>query len=329
MERYLYALLIIFLCWLPSEAMAANRFAVCTTTCTWDGASTAMWSATTGGATGASVPGSADAVILDAATCVGGTTCTVTVNTTVNVLSITNGACTASTTGCILDFSVNNNNVTATLVSGTGIGTRNLKMGNGTWTITGTSGTVWNFVNGTGQTFTANSSVLVFSASTVSTRTFSSTSLTYATLSITANSTGGSFVFSGTGNVITTSTITGPVRVEFPGSQNITITNPFTWTGTSGNEVSVSTTTDVNQATITTVSGTAVCTWCAVREMTFTGGATFIATNSFDLGRNSGITITAPAGGAGGCILGGWLLWRDFDFEHMNDNFPAWLEKAG
>ncbi len=32
-------------------------------------------------------------------------------------------------------------------------------------------------------------------------------------------------------------------------------------------------------------------------------------------------------GGGGGCILGGWLLWRDLP-QHLNDNFPAWLEKT-
>src|SRR5262245_672467 len=124
-------LLALGLALLAGQALAANRFAVCTTTCTWDGASTAMWSTTSGGGTGASVPGSGDAVILDAATCVGGTTCTITVNTNPTIQSLTMGACTASTTGCILDFSVNNNSPTLSVVpslSVTGTGTRNLKM---------------------------------------------------------------------------------------------------------------------------------------------------------------------------------------------------------
>jgi hypothetical protein len=39
--------------------------------------------------------------------------------------------------------------------------------------------------------------------------------------------------------------------------------------------------------------------------MTFSGGATFNATNSFDLKGNSGITITGPSGSGGGRIIGG------------------------
>src|SRR5258708_36798458 len=92
---------VLLLCLFTTVASAANRFAVCTTTCTWDGASTAMWSTSSGGATGASVPGASDPVIFDGSTCVGGTTCTTTVNTNPTIASLTMGSCTASTTGCI------------------------------------------------------------------------------------------------------------------------------------------------------------------------------------------------------------------------------------
>src|SRR6266576_3994950 len=123
----------IFLLLSLCSADAANRFAVCTTTCTWDGASTAMWSTTSGGATGASVPGSADAVVIDNASCIGGTTCTITVNTNFNVLSLSITGCNASTTGCILDFSVNNNTVTIqTGFSITGTTNGSMKLGSAT-----------------------------------------------------------------------------------------------------------------------------------------------------------------------------------------------------
>ncbi len=81
---------------------------------------------------------------------------------------------------------------------------------------------------------------------------------------------------------------------------------------------------------ISVASGTQTLTWIGVDGVTFSGGATFVANNSFNLGPNSGITINAPAGafgGGGGCILGGWLLWRDLP-NNVNDNFPAWLDKA-
>jgi hypothetical protein len=44
-------------------------------------------------------------------------------------------------------------------------------------------------------------------------------------------------------------------------------------------------------------SGVCSISWGAFVYMTFSGGATFTATNSFDLGHNTGITITAPGGG--------------------------------
>src|SRR6185312_14968270 len=111
----LFGLLLLALAFLASAAPAeaANRFAVCSTTCTWDNTSTAMWSTTSGGATGASAPTASDAVIIDAATCVGGTTCTITTFAgTISVQNITWGACTASTTGCIVKADTNNTNFT-------------------------------------------------------------------------------------------------------------------------------------------------------------------------------------------------------------------------
>ncbi len=152
---------------------AANRFAVCVTTCTWDASSTTMWSTTSGGATGASVPGTSDSVVFDAATCVGGVTCTTTVNTNFTIQTLTMGACTASTTGCILDFSINNNsptfNTSGVNISGTG--TRTLKMGSGTFSITGTSG-VWNAITVTNLTLTQGTSNISFSGNTNNPRQF-------------------------------------------------------------------------------------------------------------------------------------------------------------
>jgi hypothetical protein len=61
------------------------------------------------------------------------------------------GACTASTTGCIIDASVNNTNFTiddagggnAGLFNGSGIGTRAWKAGTGTYNLTATSASLF------------------------------------------------------------------------------------------------------------------------------------------------------------------------------------------
>lgn len=293
-----------------AQVDAASRFAVCTVTCTWDGASTAMWSTSSGGATGASVPGSADTVTLDAATCVGGVTCTITVNTTVTVQSITGGACTAATTGCVLDFSVNNNNVTLTSNTAfnySGTGTRTLNLGNGIWTLNASSTasiSPWTMTTTTNLTFNANSSTILYTATNTGNRTFAGGGLSYSTFSIAANSGGGSTTISNN-NTFANLLIAAPNTLIPTAAGTNTITNAPTWTGSSGSEIAVLSVGTIS--TISIASGTLSCAWCAIRGITFSGGASFAATNSFDNGLNTGISITAPSGGAGsgGHVIGG------------------------
>lgn len=291
----------------PTAAQAANRFGVCTVTCTWDGASTAMWSASSGGATGASVPGVSDAVIFDGATCVGGVTCTITVNTAVTVQSITMGACTGATTGCIVDFSANNPNLTMASFSGTGAGTRTLNMGNGTWTLTATSTNVWDYTTVTGLTHNANSSTLTFSGITATnTRNFQTGGKTFNIVNISqaVGTIQPSFDIVG-GGTIATLNLTAPLFLRFNSAQTVTITNAFNWAGASGSILALQSSAGAGtNATVSVASGSPTIAWGSILNLTFTGGATFSATNSFNLGGNQGITITAPSAG-GGRVIGG------------------------
>jgi len=309
---------------LPSlgSANAASRFLVaCTATCTWDGSTTSIWSTTSGGGGGASVPGSSDTVTLDANTCTGGLTCTITVNTTVNVTSITMGACTGTTTGCILDFSVNNNAVTVQTFSGTGTGTRNLKMGNGVWAVTGT-GTVWQMSTTTNLTFNANSSNITFTAVSSTTRTMQTGGLTYSTITISANSSLGLFSFAAAASM-TALAISSPNYVSFNAGSTYTITNALSINGTSlSSLVELFSSSLTTQATISSANN-GTFTYTAFNGLAFTGGGIFMASNSISLTNNTGITITAPQTGGGG-IIGGWLLKRDL--HHDNDNTPMFLD---
>ncbi len=314
-------ILLFLLCWTIS-AEAASRFAVCVTACTWDNSSTHMWSATSGGATGQSAPTSSDAVTLDGATCVGGVTCTITVNADVQIASMTMGACTASTTGCILDFSANNNSPTVVgIFNNSGSGTRNLKMGNGTWTMQGT-GTVWNFGTTTNLTFNANSSTLLFTATNLA-KTFSTTNLTYSTIQI-ASSASGSPVFNFSNSVFTVANLIvgAGMEVKFLAGGAYTTTTSFQITGGGASSVVFFD----GQANTFANSGTVTMTRVAIRDATFTG-TSFTATSSTNLGNVSGASFSDPSTG-GGCILGGYLFWRDLP-DHINDNFPAWIERAG
>lgn len=258
---------------------------------TWDASDTTHWSASTGGASGASAPGVNDAATLDGASGGG----TVTVNATISVQSITCGAFTGT-----LDFSANNNNVNLTATTGfngSGSGTRTINLGNGTWTMTGTS-TPWTMTTTTNLTFNANSSVLVFTATSASGRTFNGGGLTYNTVTVSANTLLGQFSIGLANHTFATLNITAPNAVSFPSSQTTTITNAPAWTGTSANLLYLYTNSSSTAGTISVATGSPTIAWGALRTLTFSGGASFSASSSFDLGINTGITITAPSGGS-------------------------------
>lgn len=125
---------------------------------TWDASDTTHWSATSGGAGGASVPGVNDTVTIDASSGTG----TITVNTDFNITSLTCGAMGAGVgTPMTLDFSANNNSPTMSTFSGTGTGFRTINMGSGTWTLNGNNTTIWTTSTTTNLTLNAGTSTIV------------------------------------------------------------------------------------------------------------------------------------------------------------------------
>lgn len=314
-----FLLLAIFLL-LPLSAEAANRFLTCPTTCTITAIDTTIWGTTSGGV-GASVPGSGDAVILDAATCVGGVTCTATMGAGYNPTwqSLTGGTCTASTTGCILDFSVNNNSPTLGTFDYSGTGTRTLSMGNGTWTITGTTAQVWGTVTVTNFTLNANSSTVVFSATATGSRQLSFGAKTYNNITVN-NAAASTFLIdmgSSAAATFNNLTFTNVRAIRLPQGVTFIISGTLTYDGTStqqGTMYSTSAVTTLSVANANTLN------WVLLQNITKAGAGSITAVNSFDGGGNTGITITGPAGGRG--IIGGYMLPRDLGPD--NDNHPMW-----
>lgn len=218
--------------------------------------------------------------------------------------SITCGAFTGT-----LDFSANNNSVTLSAsggMSGSGTGTRTINLGNGTWTLSnnsGAGGTIWDFSTTTGLTFNANSSTIVLSGdiSTGTTRGFNG-NLTYSTIQVSAQTNSGTTSFASAFNA-STLTITGTNNVQFAG--NCTITT-FNASGSSSAQIGIRSSTGGTARTITVTTLNAA--WVAVKDMTFTGSG-LAATNSFNLGNNSGFAFSAFASGgmlvnpgmSGGC----------------------------
>jgi hypothetical protein len=122
---------------------------------TWDTSNTTNWSATSGGAGGASVPTSADTVTIDASSGTG----TIIVNTNFNIISLTCGAMNNMT----LDFATNNNSPTIiTIFSITGTGIRTINLGNGTFTLSGT-GTIFQGTTDINLTLNPGNSTILFS----------------------------------------------------------------------------------------------------------------------------------------------------------------------
>ncbi len=123
-------------------------------------------------------------------------------------------------------------------------------------------------------------------------------------------------------HIIGSLTLNAPLYYLTTATATSTI-NALTAIGTQTNQIAFKSNTDATAATVSTASALS-CTYCAIADITIAGGGSLTAPSSLNFGNNTGVIF----GAGGGCILGGWLLWRDMP-EHLNDNFPAWLEKTG
>ncbi len=288
----------------------------------WDGTttSTANWgTASGGGTTPTNGPGVNDAAIFDGAS--GGGTCTVT--GTIAIQAITCGAFTGT-----LNF--NNNNVTLTganSFNGSGSGTRTITLGSGTFTLSlaTAAGTPWNMTTTTGLTFSGASSTIDFTGTVAAgaAQNFNGGGLTYGTVKVsgarfnsgllitnsagtigTLTNTAAAAITAAASMTVTTLTQSAQLTLSVATGSTLTLTNAPTITGTLSAPCSIlngSTLANGATATVSVASGTMSGTYCAIEGCTFSGGATFTFTNSYDLGKNTGATITAPSA-AGGII---------------------------
>lgn len=303
MKKLFGLALLALACWASDVAQAANRFLTCNTTCTITAADTSIWGTTSGG-TGASVPTTTDDVILDANTCVGGTTCTATFGSGYNPtwLSFTMTACTASTSGCIVDANTNGNTITLTganPMANAGSGTRTIS--GGTWVL---SSNTANWSTSATATISNAPNVSFTSTGGTTARRFTGGGKTWGTISLTGNAnTQTQFNDSSTFSALT---ISAPNRLYLPTSVTLTVTTLTNVAGSSTNQVFFMTSNGLNGISTISSANNWICDWCGFYGMTMSGGGTFSATNSFNGGNNTGVTITAPSGGGGGGrIIGG------------------------
>jgi len=160
-------------------------------------------------------------------------------------------------------------------------------------------------LSGTGTVF-SNSGTYTAGTSTISITDTSSTSKTFAggggtfnDLTITGAGTG-AVIFTGA-NTFSNFTINAPKTITFPASTTTTITGTFSCTGSSGNLITINSSTTNTTATLSKASGTVSCDYLYLSDSTATGGATWNpGTNSTSVSNNSGwLFNTAPSFTAG------------------------------
>lgn len=293
----------------PDLAQAASRYLTCTTACTITAADQTIWCSDAGRTTcTVSVPTTTDDVILDASTCVGGTTCTATFGAGYNPtwISVTMSACTASTSGCILDANPNGNTITLTganALINSGAGTRTVS--GGTWVLSGNTA-IMNFSATATVTNSPSISFTGTGGTSTSRKDFLGGGKTYGTVSFSGNA--NAVVRTGGSNTIGTLTVNGPNRVYWSAGTTNTITTITNISASSSSPVLFTSDNPVTGVGTLSSGNNWACDWCGFYGMTFSGAGTFSATNSLDFGGNTNIAITPPSGGGvsnGHNIIGG------------------------
>lgn len=253
----------------------------------WTAINTAIWSGSSGGATGASVPGSADTVTMDGSS--GAGTVTPNFGGLITVQSIAMGGYTGT-----FDNSVNNNNITVTATgnafNGSGSGTRTIRLGTATYTLNGAAPT-FTFATGTGLTLVAGSSNIIISPSNGIGTFTSANTLTWGNL--TFSSVTGSSSNRCLGNTLTFNSITvnAPNLLRFTANTTTTIgTLTAVGSNAAANQIFISSDTTGTDTTLALT--TANLAYCGLRDLSFTGSP--VANSSFNFGGVTGITVNPP-----------------------------------
>jgi hypothetical protein len=178
-------------------------------------------------------------------------------------------------------FTAANFNVTAGLFSSSNSNTRTLNMGSGTWTITSNL-TAWNTATVTGLTFNPSTSTISMTAAIG--RSFAGGGLTYYNLN---QGSAGALIISGSNTFNDITNTVQPSTVTFTAGTTQTVSN-FSLAGTAGNLVTINSSSTGSQFTLSKASGTVNAQFLSIRDSNATGGATWNALFSTNLGNNTG-----------------------------------------
>jgi hypothetical protein len=181
---------------------------------------------------------------------------------------------------------VNGNGKNITLGSfALGSGTKTLTLGTGTWTVAA-SGTSWN-ANTNSSNLTVSPSTGTVAMTSASAKTFAGGGFTWPTL----NQGGAGALTIQQANTFANITNTvQPATITFPASTTTTV-NAFGVSGTSGNQITLNSSTAGTQATLSDISGINSVRFCSIQDVAATGGATWVAfteNGNVDSGNNTG-----------------------------------------
>lgn len=187
--------------------------------------------------------------------------------------------------------------VTCSIFSSSNANTRAIK-GTGAWTVNNTvSGAVpFLCTTSTNLTTTLFTSTITFTGNAAGSRALAFGTRTWANPIVLDANTGGGWTSFGnnTNNTFPSLTINGPHRVYVGNTNTETFTGAITVNGTSSAPVFFGNTTEGSTSATWSAGSNSTYTWAGFADSNFAGAGTHTATNSLDLGNNTGITITAP-----------------------------------
>lgn len=192
-------------------------------------------------------------------------------------------------------FSTANFNITAPLISFAS--TSNISLGSSTLTVTGSDsgGAVWRFESGV--TLSAGTSTIKLTDSTSGTKTFDGAGKTYYNLWLAPGAGTGQFAITGA-NTFNDIKDDGSVAhtIQFPATLTQTVSS-FTVNGGSGQLISLRSSTNGSQFTLSKSSGSVSRSYLDIKDSIATGGATWEAgVGSVNSGNNTGWIFPSFAG---------------------------------
>lgn len=190
----------------------------------------------------------------------------------------------ASRTLTLTNGTLDANNQNASIGSfALGVGTKTLTIGSGTWSVAGAN---WN-ANTNVANLTVSASTGTISMTSASAKTFAGGAKTWPTLN---QGGAGALTIQQANTFVNIINTVQPATITFPASATTTV-SLFGVSGTSGNLITLNSSTSGTQATLSDASGFISVQFCDIKDINATGGASwrsFITNGNIDSGNNTG-----------------------------------------